>query len=253
VLPSKALCYADEDLGADEDKASLPFFYRLSEFLAVGSYASDITNPLDPIYNGPYLTGYINISSCSAGDKRLCTSKKWASWVIGLANLGATDMEGGIRAGQIEILRDNSWNSGAYIYLKESWDGNSLALLQIQGSTDGSGFDTAAATPSILEIQSAPPCSHYITNVNYTVRLKISGPGTISMPAGAQCQAFNIPPESFTNCTGSGSRNEWYEMTAVPEVGKTFAGWGSDGLCDDTKTTCRFQLTRDVGMRPDFY
>ena len=253
VLPSKALCYADEDLGADEDKASLPFFYRLSEFLAVGSYASDITNPLDPIYNGPYLTGYINISSCSAGDKRLCTSKKWASWVIGLANLGATDMEGGIRAGQIEILRDNSWNSGAYIYLKESWDGNSLALLQIQGSTDGSGFDTAAATPSILEIQSAPPCSHYITNVNYTVRLKISGPGTISMPAGAQCQAFNIPPESFTNCTGSGSRNEWYEMTAVPEAGKTFAGWGSDGFCDDTKTTCRFQLTRDVGMRPGFY
>jgi hypothetical protein len=73
------------------------------------------------------------------------------------------------------------------------------------------------------------------------------------MPAGAQCQAFNIPPESFTNCTGSGSRNEWYEMTAVPEAGKTFAGWGSDGFCDDTKTTCRFQLTRDVGMRPGFY
>ncbi len=79
-----------------------------------------------------------------------------ANHILRADRLGATDMEGGIRAGRIGILRDNSWNSGAYIYLKESWDGNSLALLQIQGSTDGSGFDTAAATPSILEIQSAP-------------------------------------------------------------------------------------------------
>ena len=40
---------------------------------------------------------------------------------------------------------------------------------------------------------------------------------------------------------------------AVPEAGKTFKGWNSKGLCDDAKTTCRFQLTRDVGMKPYFW
>jgi hypothetical protein len=42
-------------------------------------------------------------------------------------------------------------------------------------------------------------------------------------------------------------------MTAVPEAGKTFKGWGSDGLCDDSKTTCRFPLTKDVSLKPFFW
>jgi hypothetical protein len=267
-LPPKALCYADWDIVPDDVKNNIginntPYGHESTIFsfargdTTIGqSTIRDVTNPLDPIYNGPYLTGYRNISSCSAQGITDCASNKWGSWVVGLANFGATDMEGGVRSGQIEILRDNSWKNEAYIYYNSDWDGNNLDFIQIQGSTDGSeNWDVQAATPSILDIKSAPPCSNFTTDpsVTFNVRLKIFGPGKITMPAGAQCQAFNIPPESFTNCTGSGSRNEWYEMTAVPEVGKTFAGWGSDGLCDDTKTTCRFQLTRDVGMRPGFY
>jgi hypothetical protein len=73
------------------------------------------------------------------------------------------------------------------------------------------------------------------------------------MPAGAQCQKYNTRGEDFTYCTGSGSRNSWYEMTAVPEAGKTFKGWGSDGLCDDSKTTCRFPLTQNVSLKPFFW
>jgi hypothetical protein len=167
-------------------------------------------------------------------------------------------MEGGVKAGQVEILRDNSWNNReADIYYSGFWSSDSLAVLHIQGSTDGSeNWDAKAVAPSILEIKSAPPCSDYIKgdpSVTVTVRLKIYGPGSIAMPDGAQCQKYNIPPEEFTYCTGGGSKDTYYEITAVPEAGKTFAGWGSDGLCDDTKTTCRFQLTRDVGMRPGFY
>jgi len=257
-LSPKTLCYADQYIIAD-DEYKKNFWYNFAlnfdnSFTRKGSTTRDITNPSDPIYNGPYTTGDRNISSCSAKKYEYCASNKWASWVVGLANFGSMDMSGGIRAGKIEILRDNSWGSADFIYYEKNWDGNGLALLQIQGSVDGSGFDIAAATPSILEIQSAPPCSNYdMSNAIYTVRLKIYGPGSVKMRGNPQCQAFNLDQESFTNCIGSGSRNEWYEMTAVPEAGKTFAGWGSSGLCDDSKSTCRFQLTRDVSMRPGFY
>jgi len=166
-LPPKVICYADWDLITNENRRNAyNIRYSLSTSGLFSDYerstTRDITNPSDQIYNGPYETDDRNISSCSAKYAHVCASNKWGSWVVGLANFGSTDMEGGIRAGQIEILRDNSWHSGSFIYYEGSWDSNPLALLQIQGSTDGSeNWDANAAAPSILEIKSAPPCSNY--------------------------------------------------------------------------------------------
>jgi hypothetical protein len=260
-LPPESICYPDIDLARNirnitQKDISIPGWLSARNY---GPKISDITNPSDPIYNSFSLDRNANISSCSAigrnGDK--CASNKWGSMAVGLANLGSEDMEGGIRAGQIEILRDNSWGNKAYIYYSGYWNSNSLALLQIQGSTDGSeNWDVKAATPSILEIKSAPPCSDYIKgdpSVTLAVRLKIFGPGSVTMPAGAQCQKYRTPGEDFTYCTGSGLKDTFYEITAVPEAGKTFKGWGSDGLCDDSKTTCRIQLTKDVSLKPFFW
>lgn len=165
-------------------------------------------------------------------------------------------MDGGVRSGQVEVLQNNSWNNGGYIYWKEKWNSENLALVHIQGSTDGSeNWDAKAAAPSILEIQSAPPCSLFLkidSNVVYSVSAKVFGPGSITMPAGGQCQKYSTPGLDFTHCTGGGYKNSWYEVTAVPDAGKTFKGWYSSGLCDDASTTCRFQLNSDVTLSPTF-
>ena len=177
-----------------------------------------------------------------------------------MANIGSDNLVGGLKAGQIEILRDNSWCSNcgsgnSWMYWEYDWRDKDLAFLMIQGSTDGSGFDASAAAPSILEIQSAPPCSYYLTpdqSVTYSVQVKSFGPGTIIMPAGGQCQKYSTPGQDFTYCTGGGYKDSWYEITAVPDAGKTFKGWYSSGLCDDASTTCRFLLTSDVSISPNF-
>jgi hypothetical protein len=260
TLPPGQICYLDQSIGLGyKDYYENDVVYPLSFPYAKGGYIeyiSDMTNPHDPIFNGPFLTGNGNITTCSANGKFACASNKWDSWTVALANLSGKDLDSDVfKAGQIQILQNNTWDNGTTLFFRGTWTTYSIGLILIQGSIDGSRFDPNSAAPSILEIQSASPCSNYTTDpsVTFNVRLKIYGPGTITMPGNPQCQAFNIRPESFTNCIGSGSRNEWYEMTAVPEAGKTFAGWGSSGLCDDSKTTCRFQLTRDVSMRPGFY
>jgi hypothetical protein len=253
-LPSRQSCYLDIFTTRRPD-------LYIEYLMAPNGIVKDITNPSDNIFNGAYETMGWNITTCSAMGNNRCASNKWSSWSVGLANLGSKDLDGGLKAGQVETLRDNSWESNtgsrdSWIYFKAPWSKENLAVLLIQGSTDGSVFDSNAAAPSILEIKSAPPCSDYIKgdpSETFMVRLKIFGPGSVTMPAGAQCQIFNIPPESFTYCTGSGLKDTVYEITAVPEAGKTFKGWGSDGFCDDTKTTCRFPLTKNVSMRPYFW
>ncbi len=267
-LPPKALCYADWDIVPDDVKNNIgynniPYGHESTIFqfgrgeVTGQSTIRDVTNPLDPIYNGPYLNFYRNISSCSAQGLTDCASNKWGSWVVGLANFGATDMEGGVRSGQIEILRDNSWENGAYIYYKSDWDGNNLDFIQIQGSTDGSeNWDVKAATPSILDIKSAPPCSDYLKgdpSVTYKVIADVYGPGSVTMLGGEKCVIVKVPKSEFTRCTGSGIKDRIYEITAVPEAGKTFKGWNSKGLCDDAKTTCRFPLTSEVSIQPLFW
>jgi hypothetical protein len=256
TLPPGQICYLDQSIGLGYNDYNNDAYFPLPTANARVEYVSDMTNPHDPIFNGAYRTGNNNITTCSANGIFDCASNKWDSWTVALANLSGKDLDSDVfKAGQIQILQNNTWDNGTTLYYKPEWAYSSVGLILIQGSTDGSGFDPNAAAPSLLEIQSAPPCSNYTTDpsVTFNVRLKIYGPGSVSMPGDPQCQAFNIPPESFTNCTGSGSRNQWYEITAVPEPGKTFKGWGSDGLCDDTKTTCRFQLTKEVSMWPFFW
>jgi hypothetical protein len=258
ALPSRQSCYLDYYAAPS---ASLPYLYYYMSSNAKSLKFSDVTIESDPIFNGAYQTGDSNITTCFAMGLNRCASDKWSSWSIGLANIGANDLKGGVKAGQVETLRDSSWRSNtgsdnSWIYFEGMWYDKNLAVLLIQGSTDGSPFDAGAAAPSLLEIKSAPPCSDYIKgdpSVTYTVRLEISGPGSVTVPAGTQCQAYSYNDVSFTRCTGSGLKDTIYEITAVPEPGKTFKGWGSDGLCDDTKTSCRFQLTKEVSMRPFFW
>jgi hypothetical protein len=253
-------CYLDEDIL--NDKSRNGFTGATSQDPRTSSYLQDVTDPGDPIFNSSFnfenLSLYKDwISTCSAQGYKKCASNKWGSMTIGLANVGSTDLEGGLKAGQIEVLRDNSWGNEASMYIDVLWDNSSLALLQIQGSTDGSeNWDAKAATPSILEIKSAPPCSEYLKgdpSVTYKVIADVYGPGSVTMSGGEQCVIFKVPKSEFTRCTGSGIKDRIYEVTAVPESGKTFKGWNSKGLCDDAKTTCRFPLTSEVSIQPLFW
>jgi hypothetical protein len=259
-LPPQGLCYPDIDLFPR--KIINPYAYKIEINTNTSNSEAkiqDITNPSDPIYNAFLKNNDThNISSCSAEGNRSCASNKWGSMIVGLANPGSTDMEGGVRAGKIEILRDNSWNNhDAYIYYSGYWNSDGLALLQIQGSTDGSeNWDVKAATPSILDIKSAPPCSNYLKgdpSVTYKVIADVYGPGSVTMSGGKQCVIVKVPNSEFTRCTGSGIKDTIYEITAVPEAGKTFKGWNSKGLCDDAKTTCRFPLNSEVSIQPLFW
>ncbi len=259
TLPPGRICYLDQSLcfNCYKKNPSYPLSRRdYGKWIRI-EYISDMTNPHEPIYNGLLSTGNNNITTCSADGAFDCASNKWDSWTVGLANLSGKDLDSNVfKAGQIQVLQNNTWGNGTTLYYTSDWYNSNVALLLIQGSVDGSRFDPNAAAPNLQEIKSAPPCSDYIKgdpSVTLAVRLKIFGPGSVTMPAGAQCQKYRTPGEDFTYCTGSGLKDTIYEITAVPEAGKTFKGWGSDGLCDDSKTTCRFQLTRDVGMKPYFW
>jgi len=168
-MPSDGICYFDNDaMQADDlpsDYKPVYMYYLANNWLGDGDNSRgvrDITNPNDPIFNGAYRTGNNNISTCSANDARNCASNKWASWSVGLANTGATNLKDGLNAGQVVALRDNSWDSGDIIYYRGEWARYGLELLLIQGSIDGKGFDANAKLPSALSIKSAPPCSAYI-------------------------------------------------------------------------------------------
>jgi hypothetical protein len=268
-LPNQGACYLDEDVmspslprkppesGVIETNFVLTYYWggvdKPDLTVVPGDYIADITDPIVPIYNSPSVGLGTDITTCSANGFSECVSSKWASWTVGLANLGASDMKNGIRAGQVEVLQDNSWQSEAGIYYETTWSNGSLALLLIQGSTDGSGFDASVSAPSILEIQSAPPCSYYLkTNppVAYNVYTTVIGSGTLKLPEGSQCTRFT---NEWSRCTASGSKYAWYEMTAIPNEGKTFKGWtGGKGQCDQAGLTCRFQLSSDAEFRATF-
>ena len=163
-LPAKSLCYVDEYVQNPPLPSDYTPIYVVDKLYQTGygRYFSDVTNPADPIYNAAYQTGNNNLSTCAANGQDNCASNKWGSWAMGLANLGTTNMSGGVKAGQIEVLRNGPWNNGATIYYESAWTGSNLALLLIQGSIDGSEFDVNAAAPNILQISSAAPCSSYV-------------------------------------------------------------------------------------------
>jgi hypothetical protein len=170
-LPENKVCYIDS-AAICTDKLN----YWVSTFVPSsnqrrGSYVKDITDPSDPIYNGVYKTGNNNISTCSANADDTCASGRWGSMTVALANIGSSDLTGApysfdnLRAWEVQVLPDNSWNSGSTIYWRDSWTGSSVALLMIQGSTDGSGFNAYDAAPTIPQIKSAAPCSSFIKDV----------------------------------------------------------------------------------------
>ena len=257
TLQGNASCYLDRDvISSLTTEVTSSNNYNGIWYTAESNLVSDVTEPNNPIYNGLGITGN-NISNCSATGNRSCASHQWGSWRVGLANLGANDMDGGVKAGQVEVLQDYSWDSGGYIYWKEKWHSENLALVHMQGSTDGSeAWSASGAAPSVLEIQSAPPCSNYLKgdpSVTYKVIADVYGPGSVTMSGGKQCVIVKVPRSEFTRCTGSGIKDKIYEITAVPEVGKTFKGWNSKGLCDDVKPTCRIPLSSDVTIQPYFW
>jgi hypothetical protein len=163
-LPSKTLCYVDEYIPNPPLPSDYTPIYVVDKLYQTGygRLFSDVTNPADPIFNAAYQTGNNNLSTCSENGQLNCASNKWASWTMGLANLGAKDMPGGVRAGQVEVIQNGSWDSGSTIYYEAAWTGSNLALLLIQGSTDGTGFDAKSVAPNVVEIKSAAPCSSFV-------------------------------------------------------------------------------------------
>jgi hypothetical protein len=172
-LPANSICYVDRKTISNLDPETVVWMpFARYVWYAVqtigGGYFEDVTNPDDPIYNAIYLTGNSNISTCAANDK-WCASGKWGSMSVGLANIGNTDLihdagsPDNLLVGQVKVLPDNRWDSGSTIYWRSDWNGKlSTALLMIQGSIDGSGFDVAKAAPTVEQIKSAKPCSDYI-------------------------------------------------------------------------------------------
>ena len=148
----------------------MPLFYNklIGIIESEAGYFSDVTNPDDPIYNGIWNTGNNNISTCATEGSSYCASGKWGSWSVGLANIGNTDLihdagsPDNLLVGQVKVLPDNRWNSSSTIYWRADWNfKKTIALLMIQGSTDGSGFDVAKAAPTIAQIKAGLPCSSY--------------------------------------------------------------------------------------------
>jgi hypothetical protein len=177
TLDPGRICYLDQSIGRDYPNYTGYAYYRLSVSLndtyGKSRYVSDVTDPHAPIYNGAFATPYNNITTCSANGTSECASNKWDSWTVALANLSGKDLDSNVfKAGQIQVLQNNTWDNGTTLYYKGAWDRYSVGLILIQGSVDGSRFDPNAAAPSILEIQSAPPCSDYTTDpsVTFTVR-----------------------------------------------------------------------------------
>jgi hypothetical protein len=174
-LPSGNSCYLDTlsvDLATGLAWAT-PFVYSESD--SSRFRIEDITSG-DPIFNGFSQTASNDISTCKSSSygSVSCASGKWGSMTVGLANIGGRNLFGGtdfatwrgwrddFDAGQVKVIENKGFDRSDYIFWTKNWTGESVALLLIQGSTDGSGFDARAVAPNILQIKSAPPCSNYI-------------------------------------------------------------------------------------------
>ena len=172
-VPPKSVCYLDQAIVSSSLKKGFTAFYIVGRSwdYVFREIFEDITDPSNPISNSPFNSANNNLSSCSASSWKSCTSGTWGSMSVGLANIGSQNLKANsswatpsddIRAGEVKVIPDNSWGNGSNIYFEGAWTGSSLALLLIQGSTDGSGFDAKSAAPSIQQIKSAPPCSSYM-------------------------------------------------------------------------------------------
>lgn len=179
-LPANSICYADNDVVERSDCKDDPIYYKpltsgSGETYRFDSPFYDTTDPNNKIFNAPVGTGNNNLTTCSALGVEQCASGLWGSVSMGLANIGGTDKTIDVmgkkfvamKAGEVQVISDTSWgnasfsNPGSIIYWTVDWHSSSMALLQIQGTIDGSSFDVKQAAPTALQIKSAPPCSNF--------------------------------------------------------------------------------------------
>lgn len=169
LLPANTLCALDRASFNLAPSKSQDFLFHI---VRGNSEVLDITNPKSKIANAPYahpgLEGKgLDITICTNAGANSCATGLWGSMSVGLANLGFTDISSDLWAREVRVIQNFRWHAGllpgqSFVFNERNPDWhNAVALLQLQGSTDGSHFDAIQATPAIEEIESAQPCSTY--------------------------------------------------------------------------------------------
>lgn len=164
-LPAKSICYVDYNLVQGMVQGSDYIFATPMQGWGMNRKISDITDSNNVSYNSPYITGNNNISSCSTEGVFEC-SNRWGSWSVGLMNISGKQL-GDYVDGSEQTRRTDTWNSGDTIYYEDSWSSNSnngtdtVALIAINASTDGSTFDPSQHILPKAAVVTAPPCSSF--------------------------------------------------------------------------------------------
>lgn len=167
TLPAKSVCKADELLIINRNAK---FEYTYATPMNGAAWGSDrnikdITDASQgrTTYNSPYVTGNNNISTCAANGARSCSSL-WGSWTVGLMNISGKDLNSSFLNGDELLLKNGSWESNDSIYYESGWVSNGneqIALIAINGATNGNGFDASSKRLPIAAVVTAPPCSKF--------------------------------------------------------------------------------------------
>jgi len=166
-LPAKSLCFVDYNLVQGLMQGADYFFATPMQAWGTDRKISDITDIATTgvsSYNSPYISGGNNITACSSKGVLECANR-WGSWSVGLINISGRNLGGDFVDGFEQTRRTDTWNSGDTIYYESAWSSNSnngidlLALIAINGSTDGSTFDPGRYIIPKVAAVTAPPCS----------------------------------------------------------------------------------------------
>lgn len=167
TLPAKSVCKADESLIINRNAK---FEYTYATPMNGAAWGSDrnikdITDASQgrTTYNSPYVTGNNNISTCAANGVRSCSSL-WGSWTVGIMNISGKDLNPTFLNGDERLLKNGSWESNDNIYYESGWVSNGneqIALIAINGATNGNGFDASSLRLPMAAVVTAPPCSFY--------------------------------------------------------------------------------------------
>lgn len=174
TLQAKTMCFLDQSIIKDTREFENAVYTPLYVLPTRGQSRSliyDTTDPTDPIYNGAFQTTNNDVNTCSRGENSSFASGKWGSWSVGLANLennhlaSATSYDSPFFPKSVRTLTANKWGGkekpDGHIYYRGIWRSRSVALLLIQGTIDGQGFDAFSSAPNANEIEAAPPCSNF--------------------------------------------------------------------------------------------
>jgi hypothetical protein len=105
-----------------------------------------------------------------------------------------------------------------------------------QSFTGWSGACTGASTCDVLMTQIRLVTANFspVVGTSFMLNTSVSGGGKLtSSPAGIDCGAA---------CSASFSSSTAVILTAAPNAGQQFSGWG--GACAGTQTTCTLQMTQ---------